>query len=807
MVVRYHAGANFAQTYIGINNQNLQKASERLSSGYRINRAADDAAGLTISEKMRWQIRGLRRASRNIEEGTSLLQVADGALNEVHAILQRMNELSVQAANDTNTDADREAIQDEIDALKSEINRISTDTTFNDVKIFKPTNVPEVSGTPTDILLYHEDYNGTTRVGGVIYNGQRYAYGTDIPVALDSEGNVIAGEYTFTAEGENGNTNITLVFDGGSRTPSGRKYEMTVSDAGIYIDGICHSWDELKDENGDSIDTGYVTAGTYSFSHAGITISFTVESDMDFDSFKEEIAQDGLTAYEVLSSTGSTTTVKVNPSVSITSVSSITSANQDYIPRSTSSNSITGGYRMYADEDGIYMYIPSEYNGGNGDVQLTKMSWEDLGLSEWSSGESVNSTSTVTGGEINTVYTYTDSDYTGISISFTVDSEVSKGELINSINNWTIKTTENTSMNFTASYTGSGTTISVYSHSSSLDAYGTQYDMGRTMSSQLVLATNAAMVYESSDDSLSFTMKDANGEEYTFTKTDVYSDIQSSVIQLLNNYVTSYAIAYQDTLNGTASTATASGASTIKFTEESNSDYWTTLRYTADFSGWITDDNLSQLFTVNTRTNTDGSSYYTVTINSSAVVSCLGSKRTDLIDTIYNALKNTSMTVATDNNTTKATNTITSTTTTKNVHFDSLVVSGDRKLNIQAGALEGQAITIGLKAMNAAIIGVSGLDVSSYEGASSAIEKISGAIESISSMRSYYGAMQNRLEHAKSVDDIISENTQSAESVLRDADMSEEIISYTQHQILVHAGQSMLAQANQNQEDVLFLLQ
>lgn len=106
--------------------------SEKLSSGYRINRAADDASGLSLSEKMRRQIRGLQQASRNIQDGISLCQVADGALYETHSILHRMNELSVKAANDTNRDEDRAAIQNEIDALYEEIDRVANTTTFNE---------------------------------------------------------------------------------------------------------------------------------------------------------------------------------------------------------------------------------------------------------------------------------------------------------------------------------------------------------------------------------------------------------------------------------------------------------------------------------------------------------------------------------------------------------------------------------------------------------------------------------------------------------------------------------------------------
>ena len=131
MVVQHNLTAMNANRQLGITTGQQAKSSEKLSSGYRINRAADDAAGLTISEKMRSQIRGLNKASDNAQDGISLIQTAEGALNEAHSILQRMNELATQAANDTNTSSDRTAIQKEIDALTSELDRIASTTQFN----------------------------------------------------------------------------------------------------------------------------------------------------------------------------------------------------------------------------------------------------------------------------------------------------------------------------------------------------------------------------------------------------------------------------------------------------------------------------------------------------------------------------------------------------------------------------------------------------------------------------------------------------------------------------------------------------
>ena len=131
MRVQHNMLAMNSNRWLAVNQVNFAQNMERLSSGYRINRAADDAAGLSISERMRAQIRGLTRASKNIQEGISLIQTAEGALQEDHSILQRMRELSVQAANDTNTQTDRQAIQDEIDELLKEVDRIAYHTEFN----------------------------------------------------------------------------------------------------------------------------------------------------------------------------------------------------------------------------------------------------------------------------------------------------------------------------------------------------------------------------------------------------------------------------------------------------------------------------------------------------------------------------------------------------------------------------------------------------------------------------------------------------------------------------------------------------
>jgi len=159
MVVQHNMTAMNSNRVLGTTTTAQAKSTEKLSSGFKINRAADDAAGLKISEKMRSQIRGLTQASANAQDGISCVQTAEGALTEVHSMLQRMNELAIKAANGTNTKADREAVQQELSALVSEIDRVHTSTQFNTQNLLngeftgKTLQVGAASGTAYEISI------------------------------------------------------------------------------------------------------------------------------------------------------------------------------------------------------------------------------------------------------------------------------------------------------------------------------------------------------------------------------------------------------------------------------------------------------------------------------------------------------------------------------------------------------------------------------------------------------------------------------------------------------------------------------
>ena len=189
MVVQHNMQAANANRMLNVTTGAQSKSTEKLSSGYKINRAADDAAGLSISEKMRKQIKGLDRASTNAQDGVSAVQTAEGALTEVHSMLQRMNELAVQSANGTNSKDDRDAIQSEVDQLTKEINRVSETTKFNETYLLKGSDTPNTNSTGVAATGTVGTYKGTTVTAGeakTITSGETISLGKVVLKSSDA---------------------------------------------------------------------------------------------------------------------------------------------------------------------------------------------------------------------------------------------------------------------------------------------------------------------------------------------------------------------------------------------------------------------------------------------------------------------------------------------------------------------------------------------------------------------------------------------------------------------------------------------
>src|SRR5687768_2322124 len=190
-----------AQRQLSANSDRLGKAMEKLASGYRINRAADDAAGLAISEKLRGQINGLGQASRNAADAVSLVQTAEGALNEVHSMLQRVRELAVQYKNGTLSTNDRLAIQSEVDELKAEVERIGTDTEFNGIKLLNSaaTTISFQVGSADSQQITVATISLGGQVASTVYALSSVSTQTDIQQIDDAINNVSAARATFGA--------------------------------------------------------------------------------------------------------------------------------------------------------------------------------------------------------------------------------------------------------------------------------------------------------------------------------------------------------------------------------------------------------------------------------------------------------------------------------------------------------------------------------------------------------------------------------------------------------------------------------
>ena len=266
MVVQHNMQAANANRMLNVTTSAQSKSTEKLSSGYRINRAADDAAGLTISEKMRKQIKGLDRASTNAEDGVSAVQTAEGALTEVHSMLQRMNELATQSANGTNSSTDRKAIQDEIDQLTTEIDRVSETTKFNETYLLKGDGSEKAhnvnahdagldgvtltdKGNTVDVIL--KTLNAGDKIS---IAGKNYSIGSTVDEAKALLGTKYDGsvkatingtEYTLVDDADEdttanklGKTKIEALVKGGATVEAGGKKTTVITDVAGGADGI-----------------------------------------------------------------------------------------------------------------------------------------------------------------------------------------------------------------------------------------------------------------------------------------------------------------------------------------------------------------------------------------------------------------------------------------------------------------------------------------------------------------------------------------------------------------------------------------
>lgn len=650
------------------------KTTEKLSSGYRINRAADDAAGLSISEKMRRQVRGLHQTVDNISEGIGYVQTAEGALDEVHDMLQRMNELAVKAANGTNTEEDRAYIDSEVQALKDEMDRIFRTTTFNERKIWEPGEQRLLGYTQVQAV------NRVSTANSMTVTNKNYDV---LPGGNFSS--VSTGYFHVNADAEKG---INIDWYG----YNGTFYQTKDID-----------WDTLKKQN----------------------YSFEMSDYFDKDKYPELFDGDKpVFQHRMAFSPDEAATVQdIVDSLHRRTMSVNASVNMDPSWEDTASNT---NFRVFS----CVLYYPAAYkslkkagvsgNGHNFDAQ------DDLFLEPAKKGNTNLTTCPKYNGVAAARNDSTGWEFsfdmagigkvkgTSISISYTSDDYTEEHKKL--WWDWCI-------------HTDNG--VETYRHKVSLlqTAPGTLAGLMSTLTG------------DENDSTPGLLNKDNKG----------CNDGSGGTIEISFSLMAEDEIEYMD-CNGK-------------------------MRKGPDVG------------------------YFKLSIPVSA---------TETEEEVYNRVKNAL-------NEYSVLDFSTSGPGADSVSFNSLdpavkripspIYGGICGFYVQAGTEGGQHISVQYEALSTLFLGIGDTNTRTVESAGNAINEIKGALELVSEQRSAFGAYQNRIEHAENVNANVEENTQAAESRIRDADIADLMMEYSINNILMQAGTSMLTQANQGSQSILELLQ
>ena len=644
MVIQHNLEAANGNNVLGRLNVEQTKSTEKLSSGYRINRAADDAAGLTITETMRSQIRGLNRASTNAEDGISLIQVAEGALNEVHSLLQRARELAVQGANDTNTAEDRAAIQKELDHVREEVDRIADTTEFNTMGVFSRNGAsPQMTRNNSQWVNRTAGMNGAEQSGAQNLPEINISYSF-----LDSNGTKI----TVAASQAVGNDTAYADSD---------MAKFVKKAAANAVSKLSAAYPQMMNRASSS----------------------TVNIGLDFSNID---GANGTLAMATLSmSTGSTST---------TMTYSMKVDTSDYALDSFASMSDEKKADLAAviahEMTHLIMYDTTT-DGMIGGSTYPK--WFVEGMAQTSSGD----------------------------------------------NGW-------------VSYQ-----LSPSSDDASIKSYMSQLD---------------SMPYGAGYLATMYLGQAASGSS-TVNSTNIKAGLDKILKDLADKKDLDTAIRDNTSFSGLSD-----------FTQKFKSGDASALTFVKNLLSARGTNGAGSLLAGSLST-TEANAFAPSALSGSAsnyVVHSDNTRYANAFGTGYIFLE-------------KGSGIVTGTGE-----------SGEA-LNLQVGALKDQKITLEKYDVSSdALFGAGSLNVSDNSFAGDTIQTIDDAIEKVSGVRSYYGAMQNRLEHVVANLDNTSENVTAAESRIRDTDMAKEVVTNSKNNILMQAAQSMMAQSNHNKDGVLTLL-
>ena len=771
MIINHNLASLNTLNSLSKNEKSTQSSLAKLSSGLRINSAADDAAGLAISEKMRGQIRGLDQAKSNSENGISLVQTAEGALSETTSILQRMRELAVQGSNDTATDSDRTAMQKEVAQLKSEIDRISSTTQFNTKNLLDGSLAAGSSvalGTKLNSVAMETAATQGTSVGGSAVT---------LPVTLNSTDN-----------------QLKLNVDGGGTQ------EITIA-AGTYTTAS-----DLASAVNTAIGNNTALAGKVT----------------------AEVTSDGKLSL-VSASTGKTSSVAVTAG--------------------TNDASATLGMTTKTEAAGVD--AKTTVSGGThgtatGNVALT--------------GGALT-----VAGTANTLNITLDGASSGVDISVAANTYSTANDLVGAINDAINATTlkgkvtasvdNNNHLVFSSTATGSSSNVTVAdgSSNSGLAAMMGAAGVSGTSTGNVDLTAGTTTITAATNDKLNISVDGKTGVNITVAA-GTYTAAQ--LVTAVNDAINASSLKGTVTaaLDGTGkllefTSATSGSSSAVAVTAVAGNTGMTSMVGTATAvagSGVETTLGTGSTDTLVSLADKDGNSYGVKAgnqINVSVLVG--GQQKTatlavtstttlqDLADKIQDAIGGSSSVTIKDNqiqitgqagtansvsnltmtvqsSATDTTKTATNFGTDLSAYSETQAatdIRDDGSLTFQIGANQDQTMDVSISKMNVQSLALSSVDVSTQTGAESAITIVDNAINQVSAERAKLGAYENRLDHTINNLTTTSQNMTSAESRIRDVDMASEMANYQKNSVLQQAAQAMLAQANQQPQQVLKLLQ
>lgn len=788
MIINHNIPAMNAHRQLGINNSTISKSLEKLSSGLAINRAADNAAGLAISEKMRGQISGLNQASKNAQDGISLIQTAEGALNETHSILQRMRELSVQSANGTyQDDVDRENIQKEVDALKSEIDRIATSTHYNNIKLLDGSLSTNASSATANSIVDKTVVPATNRAVGTTVSYAKVQEGAaTIKTAGPSQGASIAAGFTANAvSGTPDTETIALTLDDvavagtavvdNATAVSGVK---ALVDEGttLKIDNLAIKFTTDATKTGLSEDGSVMTVDISTAKAAGVTSDALYNTAIG-EAIEAEAAKHDLD-YKITDAAGTLTVVGANGTDIAPTVSLV----------KTKDASITVDFAT------------NQTAGTTDPLEVVK-------------GDTV----TIDG----TTYEFTNDDNDAVAEG-NVKVFVASKNLDTALSD-DIATALAAAIDGTLAANGNENGVKVVNDGSgtlTITANKGLIDEGKVAAASKF--TNAGDSYiettinYSASDFVNKAKMTVNGSDVTITAGAAGSAVATAINTAVGGGFSGATAGTGAEANIITIKGTTTGTYGVKVTGE-EIDAKTT--YDIDSSKLSTGDKVSL-------------GKYSLEVGKDIKVGATNKDIADALVQKASAAGDNAVALGVNYDAEKKVITVDD-TITKSITYTSGDTSTIAKegvvFQIGANGTADQRVELNIDDMSSANLGVytnktdamgnktsemalekgksiKDISVSTRSTANNAIDVIDSAINQVSGTRADLGALQNRMEHTINSLGVASENLTAAESRIRDVDMAKEMMAFTKNQILSQASQAMLAQANTLPQGVLQLL-